>query len=369
MAAFSQFVKKEFYHILRDKRSLMVLIGMPIIQVILFGYAIRTEINDADIGILDKSRDNATLQITNKLLSSGYFRLAEYFNSEHQFEDAFKAGRVKQIIVFDEGFQDALGKEGKARVQVINDASNPNMATQLNAYVYSIINDYITGLNADEGNTTAMLKPEIRMLFNPELKSVYLFVPGLISFILLLVSTLMTSIAITRESELGTMEVLLVSPLKPSTIILGKVAPYILIALLNAASVIGLSLVVFKLPFNGDPLLYFFEILLFVITALALGIFISTIAKTQQVAMMVSLAGLMMPSILLSGFIFPIENMPWILQLVSNVIPSTWFLIIAKGIILKGIGIEYLWKETLILGGMCLFFIIVSIRNFKTRLE
>lgn len=369
MGAFKQFVKKEFYHILRDKRSLLVLIGMPIIQVILFGYAIRTEINDAAIGILDKSRDYATSELTNKLLSSGYFNLTVYFDNEEQFEQAFREGKVKQIIVFEEGFADNLGKENKARVQIINDASNPNMATQLNAYVYSIVNDYIAGQNQREGNTAPVIIPEMRMMFNPELKSVYLFVPGLISFILLLVSTLMTSIAITREMELGTMEVLLVSPLRPSTIILGKVAPYIFIALFNAASVIILSLIVFKLPFNGDPLLYFFEILLFIITALALGIFISTVAKTQQVAMMVSLAGLMMPSILLSGFIFPIENMPWILRIISNIIPSTWFLIIAKGIILKGIGIEYLWRETLILAGMCVFFIFLSIKKFKTRLE
>jgi ABC-2 type transport system permease protein len=369
MSAFKQFIKKEFYHIFRDTRTLVVLIGMPIIQVILFGYAIRTEINDADIGILDKSRDYATTELTNKLLSSGYFNLAVYFDNESQFEKAFREGKVKQIIVFDEDFAVNLEKESKAKFQLINDASNPNMATQLNAYVYSIINDYISELNQKEGKTIAVIVPELRMLYNPELKSVYLFVPGLISFILLLVSTLMTSIAITKERELGTMEVLLVSPLKPTTIILGKVAPYILIALLNAASVIILSLIVFKLPFNGDPLLYFFEILLFIITALALGIFISTIAKTQQVAMMVSLAGLMMPSILLSGFIFPVENMPLVLQIVSNIIPSTWFLIIVKGIILKGIGIEYLWKETLILAGMCVFFIILSIRKFKTRLE
>ncbi len=369
MGAFKQFVRKEVRHIFRDFRTLIVLIGMPIIQVVLFGFAIRTEINDADIGILDKSKDYVTQELTNKLKSSGYFNIAVFLNSDSELEGAFKEGKVKQIIVFEDNFAENLELDGKARVQIINDASNPNTATQLNAYVFSIINDYMAELNSKESKIPVTITPQVRMIYNPELKSVFMFVPGLVGFILLLVSALMTSIAITKEKETGTMEVLLVSPLRPTVIILGKVAPYIFMALFNAVSVIVIGLVVFNLPFNGNPVLYFFETVLFIITSLSLGIFISTVTKTQQVAMMASLAGLMMPSILLSGFIFPIDNMPLLLQLISNIIPSTWYLIISKGIILKGIGIEYLWKETLILGCMTAFFIILSIVNFKKRLE
>jgi ABC-2 type transport system permease protein len=179
----------------------------------------------------------------------------------------------------------------------------------------------------------------------------------------------MTSIAITREKELGTMEVLLVSPLRPFIIIIGKVTPYIAIALINALTILAISITIFELPFQGNFLLFLGEVLLFILTALSLGILISTIAKTQQIALMISLAGLLMPTVLLSGFIFPIENMPVVLQYISKFIPATWFLIILKNIMLKGLGIEYFWKETLILVGFAVFFLAVSMKKFKIRLE
>jgi ABC-2 type transport system permease protein len=207
------------------------------------------------------------------------------------------------------------------------------------------------------------------MFYNPELKSVYMFVPGLIALILMLVSALMTSIAITKEKEFGSMEVLLVSPLKPQIIILGKVVPYITIALINSLSVLTLALLIFKVPFKGSFLIFLGESFLFILTALSLGIMISTIAKTQQVALMMSLAGLLMPTVLLSGFIFPIENMPAVLQYLSHLIPAKWFLVILKSNMLKGNGIEYYWKETLILFLMMTFYLLISVKKFKIRLE
>jgi ABC-2 type transport system permease protein len=196
-----------------------------------------------------------------------------------------------------------------------------------------------------------------------------MFVPGVMTVILMLVSAMMTSISITREKELGTMEILLVSPLKPIQVIAGKVIPYVFLSVINAIVIILLSIFVFKMPVQGSLLLLGFESVLFIITALALGILISTISATQQTAMMVSLMGLMLPVIILSGFIFPIESMPLPLQIISNIIPAKWFIIILKAIMIKGVGLAYIWKETIILLGMTLFFILLSTKKYKIRLE
>jgi ABC-2 type transport system permease protein len=195
-----------------------------------------------------------------------------------------------------------------------------------------------------------------------------MFVPGIITILLMLVCAMMTSISIAREKELGTMEILLVSPLKPIQIILGKVTPYMVLSLINAITILMLGYFVFGMPMRGNLALLLLEALLFIIMALSLGILISTISKTQQIALMISLAGLMMPTILLSGFIFPIENMPVVLQIFSNLMPSKWFIIIIKGIMLKGVGLQYIWKETLIIMLMTAVFIGLSVRNFKIRL-
>ena len=196
-----------------------------------------------------------------------------------------------------------------------------------------------------------------------------MFVPGVMTIILMLVSAMMTSISITREKELGTMEILLVSPLKPIQVIIGKVFPYIFLSIINAVVIVILSIFIFKMPVQGSLFLLAMESILFIISALALGILISTISATQQTAMMISLMGLMLPVILLSGFIFPISSMPLPLQIISNIIPAKWFIIIIKGIMLKGVGLQFIWKETLILLGMTVFFIALSVKKYKIRLE
>ncbi len=357
------------FHILRDFRTLLVLFGMPVIQIILFGYAIRTEINEADIAIFDRSKDYLTSKLNTKILSSGYYNINAYINNFSDIEEAFKAGKVNQVIVYEPDFAHKLMKDGTAQIQIISDGSNPNLAGLLNTYTTSIIADFQKELSSGPKMGNVTIRPEVKMLFNAELRSVNMFVPGLVAFVLMLVCALMTSIAITREKEMGTMEVLLVSPLKPGLIIIGKVVPYVLLSLVNLVSILAVALLIFDIPFRGSFLLFFGESSLFIFTALSLGIMISTISETQQTAMMLSLAGLLMPTMLLSGFIFPIENMPVILQWVSHIIPAKWFLIIVRGIMLKGIGIEYFWKETLILLGMTLFCLAVSVKNFKIRLE
>ena len=369
MNRFINFVIKEFYHIFRDVRTLLVIFGMPVAQLLIFGYAIRTEINDAELGVLDYSKDYVTQEITNKIISSGYFKLNGYLNNSDEIETYFKSGKVKQVICFEQNFAEKLKKEGRANVQLINDASNPNFATLVNSYSTAILLDYQQSLIKKMNISPATIGIEVKMLFNPEIKSVFMFVPGLIALILMLLSAMMTSVAITREKEMGNMEILLCSPLKPPVIIIGKVIPYTGLAFINGISILIMANLIFGLPVKGSIILFLLETVLYITTSLSIGIFISTLANTQKIAMMISLVGLLMPTMLLSGFIYPVENMPIFLQYISKAMPASWFLIIIKGIMLKGVGIEYLWKETLVLAGMSLFFILLSIKKFKTRLE
>lgn len=368
MNRFSAFVRKEIYHITRDYRTMLILFGMPVAQILLFGFAITNEIRDANIAILDRSRDQITEQLTNKLMSTGYFKLDSYLEEEEQIEPTFKKGKIKLVIVFDRNFGRNIRKNNTADLQIIADATDPNTANTLINYTQSIVRDYSRSLN-DGKMSGIRIIPEIRFRYNQNLKGVFLFVPGLITIILMLVTAMMTSISLTREKELGTMEVLLASPMKPVQIIIAKVLPYILLAFLISMVVLVLGNFVFGVPVRGNLALLVLELLLFVLTTLSLGILISTIAKTQLVALMMSVMGLLLPTIILSGFIFPIENMPRVLQWISNIIPAKWFIIIVKNIMLKGSGIEMVWKETLIIVGFALFFIMMSLKKFKIRLS
>ncbi|HNP18065.1 MAG TPA: ABC transporter permease [Fulvivirga sp.] len=368
MKRFIGFIKKEFYHIFRDRRSLFILFGMPIAQILLFGFAITNEINNVDIAILDNSKDATTQEIINRISSSKYFSVQQYLERGADIESAFKKGKIKAVLNFEKDFSQKLIKEGSATVQIITDATDPNTANTISNYTSAILQKYQQELN--KSITVAyQIVPQTRMVYNPELKSVFMFVPGVMTIILMLVSAMMTSISIAKEKELGTMEILLVSPLKPFLVIIGKVVPYIFLSVVNAVIIIVLSISIFKMPVQGSLFLLGAESVLFIITSLALGILISTVAATQQTAMMISLMGLMLPVILLSGFIFPISSMPVPLQLISNIIPAKWFIIILKAIMLKGVGITYIWKETLILLGMTIFFIGVSTKKYKIRLE
>ncbi len=362
------FIIKEFYHIFRDYRSMIVLFGMPVIQVLLFGFALSTEIKNAPVAIIDHSNDQVTRAITSKLLSSGFFILADQVPGEGLIEEVFRHGKVKEVIIFESDFASKLEKDRQARIQVIADASDPNTANLLVSYTSAIINDYqqeyMKGLSLPVTITT-----ESQMMYNPALKSVFMFVPGVITILLMLITAMMTSISIAREKEMGTMEVLLVSPMRPLQIIAGKVVPYVLLAFTNAVIILLLSYFVLGMPVKGSLLLLLAESLLFIIMALSLGIFISTVSNSQQMAMMLSMFALMLPTILLSGFIFPIENMPVALQVLSNIMPPRWFIIIVKSIMIKGLGIQYIWKETLIIAGMALFFIVLSVKKFKVRME
>ena len=365
---FLAFVAKEFRHILRDRRTLLILFGMPVAQVLLFGFVLTNEIKNASIAVFDQSKDASSVGLTNKLTSSGYFRLDRNLSSTEELEPAFRSGKIKLAVIFPPDFAQKL-QTGDGQLQIIGDASDPNTATTLIDYANAIILDYRQQLLAGQSGDAPVIRIETRMRYNPEQKAVFNFVPGVMTLILMLVSAMMTSITIAREKELGTMEVLLVSPLKPIQIILGKTAPYLVLTMINAALVVVLGLTVFGMPLRGSILLLTFECVLYMFVALSLGIFISTRSANQQQAMFMSALGLMMPTMLLSGFIFPRESMPQILQAIGTAIPATWFNTIVKGIMIKGVGLDVLWKESLIMVGMALFFLAISMRNFKDRLE
>ncbi|MFC2119201.1 ABC transporter permease [Bacteroidota bacterium] len=368
MKRFVGFLIKEFFHIFRDPRSMVILFGMPIVQILLFGFVIKNEIKDVNIAILDFSKDEITLEISNKLLSSGFFRLVEDLPNTTEIDNVFKSGKVKEVIIFEQDFAEKLKRENTAGIQIIADASDPNTANQTVKYTSSIIQNYVKEYNSNK-TLGKIIEPEVRMYYNKELKSSFMFVPGTMALILMLLSAMMTSISIAREKELGTMEILLVSPLRPIQIVLGKVAPYFVLSFINTIVIIALGVFVFGVPVSGSFILLMAECMLFILMALSLGILISTIAKTQQVAMMMSMFALMLPTMLLSGFIFPIKNMPEVLQYLSLMMPPRWFIVIIKNIMLKGTGIAFVWKETLIISGMAVFFILLSVRKFKIRLE
>lgn len=362
------FIKKEFLHILRDKRSMLVLLGLPVVQLLIFGFAITTETRNCNIAILDNSKDEATQNIITRIESSTYFDIERTLSSNDQIEKVFKTGRIKLAIVFQPNFQNDLLHTNRAQMQIITDASDPNQATTLANYVSAIVMEYQQELNQNK-DLPYTINAKIRMLYNPQLKGEYSSVPGVMGMILLLISAMMTSISIVKEKEIGTMEVLLVSPMKPSIVIASKVIPYFIISLINVITILLISNFVFGIPIQGSFILLSLITVIYIVCALALGILISTVTSSQQAAMIISLMGLMLPVVMLSGYAFPIANMPLILQIISNLIPAKWDIIMVKDVMIKGIGLSEIWQELLIIIGMTTFFLVLSIKRFKVRLQ
>lgn len=368
MKQFIIFVKKEFLHVFRDPKTLLILFGLPILQITLFGFALTNEIKNTKMVICDYSKDEASTQLIHKLEVSKNFEIEKSLKSAREIEDAFKQGNIKIAVIFPQNFANDLAHDKKAHIQIIADASDPNTATTLTSYVTNITRDYQLSL-AKGRAIPYSITPEIRMLYNPELKGAPNFVPGVMSLVLMLVCVLMTSVSIVREKEQGTMEVLLVSPFNPLLVIISKATPYFILSMLNVALILFMSVFMLDLPINGSILLLFAESALLIITSLSLGLLISNSTNSQQTAMLISLMGMMIPVMMFTGFMFPLENMPLPLQVISNIIPSKWYYIIVKSIMIKGLGFGAIWKETLILVGMTIFLIFVSFKKFKTRLE
>ena len=346
---------------------MFILLAMPVMQIVIFGFALTNEVKNSQIVVWDQSHDAATADLVNEVEASRYFEIGRYIQSAGEIEPAFREGTVKLALILPPHFADDLRHFNKTKVQLIADASDPNVANTLTSYASAIIMDYQDRIT-QQRKMPYTIHTEVRMLYNPELKGAYNFVPGVMAMVLLLVCTMMTAITIVREKEMGTMEVMLVSPMRPFRIVLAKAVPYMLLSTINITSILLLSVFVLGVPINGSLLLLVAESLLFILVSLSLGLLISARAGSVQTAMFISLVALFLPTVMLSGFMFPVENMPVALRTVSNIVPAKWFYKIVKAVMIKGTGFHTVWKETLVLTGMLLFFLALAIKNFKIRL-
>jgi ABC-2 type transport system permease protein len=364
--AFLGFVRKETLHLLRDRQTLAILILFPVVQVLIFGFAVRTDVRDIGIAIVDPTPDVATLELRERVAASDRFHVTAVLPSAARLEREFRRGAVRQALVLPDEVERRLGRGDSLPLQLVTDGSDPNTAGIMMGYADAIVERWYRERGSGGGGLR--IEPEVRMRYNPTLESAHLFVPGLVAFVLTIVSALMTAISISREKETGTMEMLLVSPIRPRAIVVGKVVPYIVLGFVSVLLVLLAARTVFGVPLRGSLLLLLLESGLYIVTALALGVVISTKAPNQRTAMIAALAGLMMPTLLLSGFIFPLDSLPTVLRWLSYAVPARWFLTIVRGIMLKGAGLATLWQETLILIGMTMLLLAKGSRGLAIRL-
>jgi ABC-2 type transport system permease protein len=362
--ALTAFMIKEVWHILRDRQTLLVILAIPLVQVLLFGYALRTDINRIRVAVVDPAPDQATITLRNRFTATPRFAITHVLANAAPLTTLFRRDDADMAIELEPGFARRLGSGEPARVAFVMDAPDPNSSTTRQAYASAVVNDFA----AQMGDAGVRITLDQRMRFNPTLASVNLFVPGLIALVLTLISALMTAISLTREKERGTLETLLVSPLRPWQIIVGKVAPYIVLGFLIALLVLAAAAGVFHVPFRGSVALLLGESLLYTLVSLALGVLIAARTTSQRTAMMAALVGTMMPNVLLSGIIFPIASMPGWLRAVSVIVPARWFIVIARGIMLEGVGLANLWLETAVLALMTVVLLTAAVRSFSARL-
>jgi ABC-2 type transport system permease protein len=361
-------LRKETYHILRDRRTLAVLILLPIVQVVLFGFAIRTDVTDVRLAIVDPAPDATTIALRDRFSAGGMFRVIAVVPREADLEPLFQTDTAQVAIEFTPGFGRRLASGEVTPLLVVTDASEPNTGMSRLNYVNAVVQSYQReSTPRDDG--AVRIVAQARARFNPTRESTNLFVPGLMALVLNIISALMTALSITREKESGTMEALLVSPLRPWQIIVGKVAPYVVVGFISVIAVLLEARLIFHVPIKGSIPLLLVEGGLFILVALSLGILISARTSSQRVAMMGALIGTMLPTQMLSGFIFPLESMPRVLQWIANIVPAKWFVLIARGIMLKGVGLSVLWPETLVLAGMAVALLVASARSFNARLQ
>ena len=347
MSVFQSLVKKEALHLLRDFRTIIVVLVMPVVLLLLFGFAISTEVNNVKVATVVEQHTDQTKQIIDRFRANPYFTF-EGVVAYSDVEDLLRGGKVDAAVVF-------RTRDGKLEHQVVVDASNTIMAQTATAYLESVISP-----GADTPIVTSTL-------YNPRLKSAYNFVPGIMGMIFILICAMMTSVSIVREKETGTMDLLLVSPVRPWTIVFGKLVPYFLLSCVILALTLVLSYTVLGIPFSFRLFDVIWVTILYVILALALGLLISTIASTQVAALLISGVMFMIPVILLSGMIFPVENMPLVLQWFSCVIPARWYISAMRVLMIQRLPVDYVLTEVLVLAGMTLLVLALAIKKFNAK--
>ncbi len=362
------FIRKEFYHVFRDRRTLLILFGIPIAQIILFGQALSSEVKNIGIAVLDEANNTYSQEITHRLQASPYFKLKEPLFRYDQVEDRFKRGTIKAVLILPPDFGKDLYTPSGTSLQLITDGSDPNTAKTVQNYFSAMVASYQQELNPAV-QLPYQITVENRMLYNEEQNGSMNFVPGVIALVFMIVSTALTSVAVVREKELGTMEILLVSPFKPIMILIAKAVPYLILSLINFTVILLLSVYMLDVPIRGNLLLLYAESTLFIIICLSLGLLISTVTASQQTAMLIAMMGMMLPTAFFTGFMFPIENMPLVFQAIAKVFPSSYYYAIVKKVMLKGLDFSYIWKETLILIAMAVVFLTLAMKKFKIRLQ
>jgi len=359
--------RKEFYHILRDPRSLAIVFLMPLLMTFLYGYAINLDIENITIAIVDFDQTEKSQELIDRFYNSTYFSPPKHQIDYKEPIKILEASNASAVLIIKPGFSSDLTSGRKHSLGMIIDGSDNNMASAVNNYTQTLVNKFlIDQLPLDKKLPRIELSQQI--LYNPDLKSSHFFVPGLVAIILMMISALLTSITIAREKETGTMEQLLTAPVTPHQIILGKILPYILIAFIDGFIILLFAKLLFGVPFEGSHILLILFGLIYVSTALAVGILISSVVKTQQVAMMFALVSTLLPSVMLSGFIFAIKNMPFVLQLLSNIIAAKYFIVIIRGIMLKGAGLEMLVMQSIYLIILMTILILIAAKKFTTRI-
>lgn len=360
MKEIAAFIKKEFLHIFRDARTMMIVLVLPVVQILLFGFAMSTEVNNAVVDVLGDANDPQVRMIVQRIDNNPYLETGAYLSTEAEMDARLRKGKSKAVVCFERNFNQKSEKDGNAAIKVICDGSDPNTAQMVGNYNQGVVNEDI-----DSGASVQA----VQMMYNPAMNSSYNFVPGVMGLILMLICSMMTAVSIVREKEFGTLELVLVSPVKPFWIIISKLIPYLVLSVVNFASIILLARFVMGVPIRGSLVLVSVSSLLFVGASLGLGLLISTISRTQQTAMLLCGMGLTMPTMMLAGIIFPCESMPVALQLISDIIPAKWYIIIIKRIMIQGVGFAAIAKEFIILAGMMILLLWFSIKRFKTRLQ
>ena len=364
MRGFLKFVKKETLHILRDSRTMLIALLMPVVQILLFGFAISTEVNNVNVAVVVPKWDEQIRQSVSKLSSNPYITYKGAI-TEQEIDQNLRSGKVDAIVVFAHDFDRLMTQwkqsgNGKAAMQFIMDASNTNTAQAGAGY----LNNILAGELMQSNNLV-----ETHMLFNPQMKSAFNFVPGIMGMIFILICAMLTSVAIVREKETGTMDVLLVSPVRPFTIILAKMTPYFILSCINLTTILLLAHFVLGIPMSGNLSSIIVVSLVYLLLSLSLGLLISTIAKQQIVALLISAAVMIMPIVMLSGMMFPVENMPAVLKPVSAIVPARWYIDAMRKLLIQGASFGLILKDFVILVGMALGLLAIALKNFKDKLE